>query len=80
LIWRFFLFLQGVLKVYYVTKKGYYELVFCKQLLSLHHKRLTDDFNYSNMPISKEDGKPCAICGNELKQRDFNTFIEISLL
>lgn len=34
------------------------------------------NINYSNMPISKEDGKPCAICGKELKQRDFYKSIE----
>jgi hypothetical protein len=34
------------------------------------------NINYSNMPISKEDGKPCAICEKELKSRDFYTSIE----
>ncbi|MEG1668455.1 DEAD/DEAH box helicase [Chryseobacterium sp.] len=34
------------------------------------------NINYSNMPISKQDGKPCAICGKELKQRDFQKSIE----
>jgi len=31
--------------------------------------------NFSNMPIGRE-GKPCAICGKELKQRDFYKSIE----
>ena len=35
-----------------------------------------NNINYSNMPISKEDGKPCAICGKELKSRDFYKSIE----
>lgn len=34
------------------------------------------NINYSNMPISKEDGKPCTICGKELKSRDFYKSIE----
>lgn len=34
------------------------------------------NINYSNMPISKDDGKPCAICGKDLKQRDFYKSIE----
>lgn len=32
--------------------------------------------NYSNMPISRDDGKLCAICEKELKQRDFHKSIE----
>ena len=34
------------------------------------------NINYSYMPISKEDGKPCAICGKELKSREFYKSIE----
>jgi ATP-dependent helicase YprA (DUF1998 family) len=34
------------------------------------------NINYSNMPISKEDGKLCVICGKELKSRDFDKSIE----
>ena len=33
------------------------------------------NINFSNMPISRE-GKPCAICGQVLKQRDFYKSIE----
>jgi ATP-dependent helicase YprA (DUF1998 family) len=33
------------------------------------------NINYSNMPIGS-DGKPCAICGKELKQREFHKSIE----
>ncbi len=34
-----------------------------------------NNINFSNMPIGTE-GKPCAICGKELKQRDFYKSIE----
>lgn len=34
-----------------------------------------ENINYSNMPIGS-DGKPCAICGKELKLRDFYKSIE----
>ena len=34
-----------------------------------------DNINFSNMPIGT-DGKPCAICGKELKLRDFYKSIE----
>ncbi len=34
-----------------------------------------NNINFSNMPIGT-DGKPCAICGNELKKRDFYKSIE----
>lgn len=34
------------------------------------------NINYSYMPISKEDGKPCAICGKDLKSREFYKSIE----
>jgi len=34
------------------------------------------NINYSNMPISKEHGRPCAICEKELKSRDFYKSIE----
>ena len=34
-----------------------------------------NNINFSNMPIGT-DGKPCAICGKELKQRDFYKSIE----
>lgn len=34
-----------------------------------------NNINYSNMPIST-DGKPCTICGKELKNRDFYKSIE----
>lgn len=34
------------------------------------------NINYSNMPISKDEGKLCAICEKELKSRDFYKSIE----
>lgn len=34
-----------------------------------------DNINFSNMPIGT-DGRPCAICGKELKRRDFYKSIE----
>lgn len=34
------------------------------------------NINYSQMPISKEDGKLCAICGKELKSREFDKSIQ----
>lgn len=35
-----------------------------------------ENINFSSLPISKDDVKSCAICGNELKHRDFYSSIQ----